>query len=493
MRSAGGVEVDSKEVLIGLEIHVQMTSLKTKLFCGCSSDYRGKPPNTNVCPVCLGLPGALPVVNIKAIEKAVQVALALHMKISDRVEWVRKHYFYPDLPKNYQITQYDGRGTKSIASNGYLEYNCGNNTHRARIRRINIEEDPGRIVYPTGSMTTSRYVLVDYNRSGIALLEIVTEPDFSDEITVVSFLRKLRTLLEHLDVADFSLEGSMRVDVNISVGGGSRVEVKNLGSLYDIENAIRFEITRQRSLIEKGIPQSMETRHWDPQRKVTVPVRTKETAADYRYMLDPNLPPITLLESYILELRRRLPELPDQKLKRYVEEHGLTRYQASVLIGSRKLSDYYDKVIELSGVNPRKVASYIINDLLGWIEAEDPVRLWHVFPPNRVASVLRELDEGRITIKAAKEVIPYMARGEDPLKIIEEKGWLAPIRDEKTLIKLFREVVSENPKILEDVKRNKRAIQYIIGSILKKSGGRADPTLVSKIVVRELRSMGILD
>ncbi len=476
----------NNDVLIGLEIHVQMTKLKTKLFCNCSSDYRRSSPNTNVCPVCLGLPGSLPVVNKEAVKKALQVALALKMKVANKVIWSRKHYFYPDLPKNYQITQYEGKGTTSIAVNGVLDYEYSNKRMKARIRRINIEEDPGKIVYPTGSMLTSKYVLVDYNRSGIALLEIVTEPDFHTPEQVSSFIKKLRTLLEHLDIADFDLEGSMRVDVNISVKGGSRTEVKNIGSISEIENAIRYEVLRQKNLVEKGLTNRMETRHWDPLRKVTVAVRIKETEEDYRYMPDPNLPPLIINEDYLDELRKSLPELPDARKKRYVKKYGLTDYLATVLVSDKKLADYFDIVIKGTCIDPYKAASYIVNDLLGWIPSEEPSLLWDKIPPETTIEVLELLREGKITIKMAKEMIPELIEGKKPSQIIKDRGWTETIREDEAILGIISEVFEENPKAVEDARRNKRAIQYLVGLVMKKTQGKADPRKTYELIVKKL-------
>ncbi len=473
-------------VKIGLEIHVQMTSLKTKLFCSCSSDYRGAPPNTHVCPVCLGLPGSLPVVNKEAIKKALAVALALNMEISSRVCWARKHYFYPDLPKNYQITQYEGKGTTSFAKNGRLEINVDGEKKVVRIRRINIEEDPGRIVYPTGSMLTSPYVLVDYNRSGIALLEIVTEPDFRDEREVVAFLKKLRSLLEHLDVTDFSLEGSMRADVNISIAGGPRVEVKNIGSITEIEKAIRYEIARQRAMLARGESVRMETRHWDPERKVTVAVRMKETEEDYRYMPDPNLPSIEITSEIINEVKNSMPELPEERAARYVREHGVSEYLASVLVSRKALCDYFDEVLKRTSIEPEKAAAYIVNDLLGWIPEEDPRKLWSLIPPERTAKVLNMLVKRRITIKMAKEMIPLMLKGEEPEEIVKKMGWEV-LRDEREIERIVMEVFNENPKAVEDARRNKKAIQFLVGQVLRKTDKKADPKIVYEVIVRMLR------
>lgn len=467
--------------ILGLEMHFQVTSVKTKLFCSCSADYRGKPPNTNVCPVCLGMPGALPKPNRAVVEKALMVALAFNMEISPVLSWARKHYFYPDLPKSYQITQYDGKGVMSLARGGRIEVEVGGVKRVFRLRRLNIEEDPARLVHPTGSALTSPYVLVDFNRSGVPLLEIVTEPDFSSEVEVEAFLKKVRSVLEHLNVTDFSLEGALRVDVNISVDGGERVEIKNLNSISDIIQAIRYERERQLDALRKNIPIRRETRHWDPIRRVTFPLRRKEVEEDYRYMPDPNLPPLKITRELLEKLRREMPELPDAKLRRLVEEHGLSPYLANVLVSRRALSSYYERVVELSGVKGDLVASYIVNDLLGWVPEESPEKLWKLVPPDVAAKVIKMLSEGLITIKMAKEIIPDLLSGRDPEAVVTERGWRV-VRDVEELRSVVRQVFAENEKAVRDALRNKRAIQHLIGKAMERTGKRADPRVLRAIV-----------
>jgi len=403
------------------------------------------------------------------------------MEIAPRVYWARKHYFYPDLPKNYQITQYEGKGTISLAKNGFLEISVDGVKRRIGIRRVNIEEDPGRIVYPTGSMLTSKYVLVDYNRSGIPLLEIVTEPDFTSEREVEAFLYKVRSILEHLEVTDFTLEGAIRVDVNISVGGGERVEVKNLSSISDTVQAIKYERERQRDALRKGLPVRRETRHWDPVRKVTIAIRAKEREEDYRYMPDPNLPPIPITKELLDSIRERMPELPEVRMQRLIEEHKLTPYLAGVLVSRKALSDYYERVVQLSGVKGDKVASYIVNDLLGWIPEESPSLLWQKIPPEVASKVVVMLERGEITIKMAKEMVPELLKGRDPEEIVRERGW-SVLRDERLLREVVREVFEENERAVLDALTNRRAVQYLVGRAMEKTQKRADPRLLFKIV-----------
>jgi len=473
------------DVKIGLEIHVQLTSLKTKLFCSCSSDYRDKPPNTNVCPVCLGLPGSLPVVNQKAIEKALRVAIALNMKIAEKISWARKHYFYPDLPKNYQITQYEGKGVTSIAKEGYLEYHVNGNVKRARIRRINLEEDPGKIVYHTGSMLTSKYSLIDYNRSGIALLEIVTEPDFSSPREVLAFLHELRTLLEYLDIADFKLEGSMRVDVNISLAGGSRVEVKNVGSLSDIEAAIIYEVTRQRSLAEKGVKVEMETRHWDQERKVTVGTRTKESEEDYRYFPDPNLPPVYISPNMLEDLSNTMPELPQTVRKKLVQVYGVSEYLSSVLVSEKKLAEYFEEVMKRTNIDGDRAASIIVNDLVGWVGEERMNQINKIVPASELAELLELLKRGTITIKIVKEAIPELVSGKRTRELLASKGWIGKVSGHE-LAEIVDTVLKENANAVTDALNNPKAIQHLVGKVMEATNKRADPKEAFELISKKL-------
>ena len=467
---------------IGLEIHVQLTSLRTKLFCSCSADYRRSPPNTHVCPVCLGLPGALPVVNRKAVEHAIAVCLALNGEVAERLVFERKHYFYPDLPKNYQITQY----SEPICRNGFVEVAVAGRTKRIRIRRINLEEDPGRIVYPAGSPLTSPYVLVDYNRSGVALLEIVTEPDMETPEEAVAFLEKLRSILEHLGVCDCGLEAAMRVDANVSVEGGERVEVKNIGSVKEVEKALTYEIVRQSQAIMRGERVRRETRHWDPIRKVTVPARVKEYEEDYRYMPDPNLPPTPIPRRLVEEVKARLPELPDARVKRFVSQYGLREETAKVLVYTSKvLADFFEDVVKLYPANPQRTANYIVNDLLNWLKDEDLKPLYTRVRPEHVAKLMKLLDEGVISIRQAKEMAEHIVRkGADPEELARQG--MTRIADENLLRKIVREVFEENPKAVKDALEKPKAVNFLVGMVMRKTRGRADPKLARRLVLEEL-------
>jgi aspartyl-tRNA(Asn)/glutamyl-tRNA(Gln) amidotransferase subunit B len=479
------MEAPKLEGVIGLEIHVQITSLKTKLFCNCSADYRSAPPNTHVCPVCLGLPGALPVVNQEAIEKAIQVCLALNGKVASKVRFDRKHYFYPDLPKNYQITQY----LEPICVDGWVELETGKGVKRVRIRRINLEEDPGRIVYPGGSPVNSPYVLIDYNRSGIALLEIVTEPDMTTPEEAYLFLEKLRSILEHLGVCDCGLEGAMRVDANVSIKGGERVEVKNIGSFSEVRRALAYELTRQRDLILKGLKVKRETRHWDPVRKVTLPARTKETEEDYRYMPDPNLPPIPVSSELVEKLRQALPELPDARMKRLAKQYGIPLNVARVLVTRKVLADFFEDAARIYTRDYRRMANYLVNDLLNWLKDEDLRGLYRKVLPRHLAKVMELLDKGVISIRQAKEMAEYIAKqGKDPEALVKELGY-EKITDESLLKRIVDEVFHENPKAVRDALENPKAVNFLVGMVMRKTRGKADPTITRRLVEENLQRL----
>lgn len=479
------------EAVIGLEIHVQMTSLKTKLFCSCPADYRGAPPNTHVCPVCLGLPGALPVVNREAVRKAVMLALALNCRrIAGKVVFSRKHYFYPDLPKNYQITQFKGGGGAPIAEDGYLELEMGGGVRRVRIRRINMEEDPGRLVYTEGDITSSPEVLVDYNRSGIALLEIVTEPDLSSPGEARVFLEKLRAIIEYLGIADLSLEGAMRVDANISLPRGARVEVKNIGSVREVEKALSYEVVRQKALLSRGAPVGRETRHWDPVRGVTRPLRVKEEEEDYRYFPDPDLPPIPLPQELVDAAAALLPELPDARMRRFVEEHGLRREIAYALAMDKRLADFYEETLKHYWA-PRLTAVMLAVDYLSFLE-KNRLRMGEdKLTPELLAKLVRLVGENVITPEQGKHLLFRVAReGVDPEEVVEKEG-LRALRSEEELRGIVIRVVEANPKAVSDAARNPKAVNFLVGRVMRETQGRAEPRLVRRLVVEELRRRGV--
>jgi len=467
---------------IGLEVHVHLTTLKTKLFCSCPSTYEGKDPNTVVCPVCLGLPGAIPVPNEKAIKLAILTALALNCKIADKVVFTRKHYFYPDMAKNYQISQYDGPGSMAIAREGWVRLKSGK---IVRIRRINIEEDPARIVYPTGSMLTSRYTLIDYNRSGIAMLEIVTEPDMNDPSEAREFLEKLRTILEHIGVTETTREGALRVDANVSVEGGERVEIKNIGSIKDVEEAIKYEIARQKATIIQGLQVKRETRHWDANRKVTVPTRSKEYEEDYRYFPDPDLPPYIIPHELIKEISSELPELPDARIERLTKQYGISEYEATVLVMDKSLADLFEEVAS-TYKNYKKLVNLLINDYMRWLNEKNLRASQSKARANHIRELLEYLDKGILTIKQVKEMLPILIyEGKMPSEIIREKEIIA-IRDVEYLQKVIEEVIIEEKEAFEKAKKDPKVINYLVGKVMKKTGKKADPQLTYELIKKRL-------
>lgn len=476
--------VDDLKVKIGLEVHCQLTSLKTKLFCSCSADYRGDKPNTHVCPVCIGIPGTLPVVNEKAVNFAVMVASALNSKISERMVFFRKNYFYPDMPKNFQISQYDKAGGIPISVGGFLTLDGG---RRVMIRRIQLEEDPGKLSYE-GTIETSRYTLVDYNRAGVALVEVVTEPDLESPREARIFLEKLRSQLEHLGVFDGSLEGSMRCDANISLAEGRRVEVKNISSFKEVERALNFEVTRQGTLVGKGIRVGMETRHWDEVRRITVTLRVKEEEQDYRYFPEPDLMPIQITEEYVSKLRASMPELPESRRQRFIETYGISGQNADVLIDNKALADFFEKCVELK-TNPQEASNWIVGDLIAYLHAAGIELSESKITPKHLTRILQMIDDGTISIKIAKLVLEEMMKtGATPEEIVERKG-LRRISDTTYLADLVNKIFRENTQAVSDAVRDEKAVNYLVGQLMKATQGKADPELANKLIRDKLAEL----
>jgi len=470
---------------IGLEVHCQLTSLKTKLFCGCSSDYRGSEPNAVVCPVCLGVPGALPVVNGRAVECAVMAALALNCRVSDRMFFFRKNYFYPDMPKNFQISQYDRAGGVPLAVDGHLELEAEGRRRRVRISRVHLEEDPGRLVH-LGPIDQSPYTLVDYNRAGVALLEVVTEPDLRSPREARVFLQRLRSLLEHLGVFDGGLEGAMRCDANISLAGGTRVEVKNISSHREVERALSFEVMRQRDQLKKGLAVSRETRHWDEVRRVTVTLRTKEEEQDYRYFPEPDLVPITITEDFVEKARAGMPELPEARMGRFVEEYGLPRYDAGVLVGEKALADFFEDCVRLHP-RPKEISNWMMSDLLRCLHENGLELPESKITPAHLVEMIRLIEDGVISGKIGKRVLPEVVlTGRRPSQIVEEEG-LRRIASRKALEETVGRVFAENPKAVEDALKDEKAAHYLVGQLMKATGGKADPQLANQLINERLR------
>lgn len=472
---------EDKDVVIGLEVHVQLNKLKTKLFCSCPLNYHQSPPNTHVCPVCLGMPGAMPVINKEAVKAALKVALALNCKINSLTIFDRKNYFYPDLPKGFQISQYDN----PLAFGGYVTIEVDEREKKIQLKRVHIEEDPGKLSY-RGSITTAKYSLIDYNRSGAPLLEIVTEPVISSPKEARLFLNKLRIILEYLDVFDGDLEGAMRVDANISIKGGGRVEVKNISSFKGVEKALSYEVMRQRNLLQKGMTIVRETRHFDEARNITVTLRSKEEEQDYRYFPEPDLVPIHT-DEMLREVEGSLPEMPEEKRERLKREYGISDNYAKVLILDVRMADYFEEVAK--HVNPKLAASWIVDVLRGELN----YRRWNfakckeVFSAEEFARLMKYFEDERITEKGVVEVIrTKLDKGGKIEEIIERGGLFALPKDE--IIRFCREAIEENPKAVEDyLNGKKQALNFLVGQVMKKTMGRADPAETAKLIEEALK------
>ena len=476
---------NSTQVRIGLEVHVQFTSLETKLFCSCSSNYKGKDPNTLTCPVCLGIPGSLPVLNETAVEYAVMAALALNCTVSERMFFFRKNYYYPDMPKNFQISQYDKAGGVPLAVNGYLDIDVGKNQHKkVRIGRVHLEEDPGRLVHQ-GAIDTSPYTLVDYNRAGITLLEVVTEPDLDSPKEARVFLQKLRSIFEHLGIFSGRLEGSMRCDANISIKGGTRVEVKNISSFKEVERALSFEIMRQKNLVKKGLAVKLETRHWDETRRVTVSLRTKEEEHDYRYFPEPDLVPIAVTSQFISEVKDKMPELPDARISRFVESYSLPRYDAEVLVSDKELADFFEESVQICN-RPKEVSNWMMSDLLRNLYENNLELTECKISPEHLVEMIKLIEKGVISGKIGKKILPEMVlTGKHPNQIIQEKG-LTKIGSRDDLKDAVEKVFTDNAKCVQDALTDQGAVHYLVGQLMRATRGKADPQLANQMIQEKL-------
>jgi aspartyl-tRNA(Asn)/glutamyl-tRNA(Gln) amidotransferase subunit B len=478
---------NTPQVRIGLEVHVQLTSLNTKLFCGCSSNYKGKDPNSLTCPICLGIPGALPVLNEKAVHYAVMAALALNCKISPRMFFFRKNYYYPDMPKNFQISQYDKAGGVPLAVNGFLEVDAGKKRKMVRIGRVHMEEDPGRLVHQ-GAIDTSPYTLVDYNRAGMSLIEIVTEPDMDSPKEARKFLQKLRSIMEHLGIFSGRLEGSMRCDANISLVGGTRVEVKNISSFKEVERALGFEIMRQKNLVKRGAAVKLETRHWDETRRVTVSLRTKEAEHDYRYFPEPDLVPVVITNSLITDVKDEMPELPDARIRRFVEDYRLPKYDAEVLVSDKALADFFEKSVQLLD-RPKEISNWMMSDLLRNLYENNLELEECKITPKHLVEMIKLIEEGVISGKIGKRILPEMVlNGKQPSQTIKEKG-LIKIDSRDELNDVVEKVFKENQKCVEDALADENAVNFLVGQLMKATRGKADPQLANQLIQEKLDSL----
>ncbi len=485
---------ESINVMIGLEVHIQLSNLKTKLFCSCSNDYRASEPNSHVCPICIGLPGTLPVLNKKAIEYATRLAIALNCDINNYFWFFRKNYFYPDMSKNFQISQYNKSGGRAFADNGEITIKLNSHKKAIILNRIHLEEDPARLVHK-GSIATSPYTLVDYNRSGVCLIEIVTEPVISSPEEAREFLKQLKSIVQYLGISNLNLEGSVRVDANISIKGYERSEVKNINSFKEVERALRHEIIRQKNLLKRGKELIQETRHWDDKRRITISMRTKEFEADYRYFPEQDLVPIEIDNSYIQKVREKLPEMPNERSLRLRRDYNLSEFDSDILVLDKEIADFYeDGVNSEASFGPNEYKQYcnwLMNDILRWLNEKDMILKDTKLHSHQIVDLINYVNEGNITTKIAKSIIHDMMSGYSIQEILEMKD-KKRIFDEKLLKEYSNDVIEENPKIVNDCRENPKAIEALIGRVMGKTRGQADPHITRTIMIQLLNEKGIV-
>ena len=463
---------------IGLEIHCQLTKLESKLFCSCKANYRDHEINSNVCPVCMGLPGTLPRLNQKAIEKATIIAMALNCSTPEKIAFFRKNYFYPDLPKNFQITQLNIYGDTSVGGPGMIMVG----DKKIRITRIQLEEDPGRLIYE-GSSSKNQITLVDYNRAGTPLVEIVTEPDFENPKQVREFLNILSDLLENLNVSDPSLEGAMRADANVSIEGGNKVEIKNIGSFHDLEKAVHFEITRQESLHSRDIPIAQETRHWDDKRKITISSRSKEEELDYRYFLEGDIPWITIGKEIQEKLKSEMPENISSKKERYVTKYSIPDQVAVVLSSDKFYSDLFDK--SHTDNNAKEIANIITTDLMGLVDTREK-REESKLEPVHLNELADAIQSGKLTRTSAKNALYEIVKSGKKLDQVISELDLGNVSDTDELLKIIKQIISDEPQAVEQAKTNPQTINFLVGKVMQKTKGKADPKLTLDLLKKEL-------
>lgn len=483
------------EAVIGLETHCQL-STETKIFCNCSTEF-GATPNQNVCPVCMGMPGVLPVLNQKVLEYAVKAGLALNCAIAPYSKFDRKQYFYPDLPKNYQVSQYD----LPIAEHGWLEIeltDADGNPIRKKIgiTRLHMEEDAGKLVHAGSErLSGSTYSLVDYNRTGIPLVEIVSEPDIRSGVEAAEYAQELRRIVRYLGVSDGNMqEGSLRCDVNISVRPvgqkefGTKVEIKNMNSFNAIQRAIEYEIDRQIEAIQSGERIIQETRLWQEDRQRTVSMRTKEGSSDYRYFPEPDLTPIQVSAEQLSKWKSELPELPAQKRHRYESELGLSAYDARVLTDDRSVSEYFEAAVAAKA-NPKLAANWVMGDISAYLNTAKLNIAEIALKPQILAELISLIEDGTISGKIAKEILPeLLSKGGSAKELVESKG-VKQISDKGELEKIINEVLAANPKELEQYRSGKtKLLGFFVGQVMKQTGGQADPKLTNQMMAQKLNS-----
>jgi len=474
------------EPVIGLEVHVQLAT-KTKIFCGCPTGF-GAPPNTNVCPVCLGLPGALPVLNKQAVEMAIEAAVALNCRVNAFSRLARKNYFYPDLPKGYQISQYD----QPVAEHGAVEIEVNGVKKTIGVTRVHIEDDAGKSIHD-GFRDSVKYTYVDLNRSGTPLIEIVSEPDMRSSDEAYAYLTELKQVLQFVGVSTCDMEkGHLRCDANVSVmlkGAekfGTKAEVKNLNSFRFLKLALDYEIARQIALIESGGRVIQETRLYNPDLGETIGMRSKEHAHDYRYFPEPDLVPVRVGEAWLNEIRGRMPELPGAMRKRFIESYGLKEYDAGVLTQSRDIAEYYEAVAKTSG-DPKIAANWVMVELQGVLNADGKTFAESPVTAERLGELVGLIVKGTLSGKLAKDIFPKMYESGEPALVIMEREGLQQISDTGAIEKIVDDVLAANPKQVEQYKSGKtQVIGFLVGQVMKASKGQANPAMANEMLRAKL-------
>ncbi len=475
------------EPVIGLEVHAQLLT-RSKIFCGCSTAF-GEEPNTQTCPVCTGQPGSLPVVNRKAVEFAIKLGLATSCRIAPFSIFARKNYFYPDLPKGYQISMYE----HPLAENGFVEITFEGQRRRIHLIRIHMEEDAGKLKHGETPETAS-FSYVDFNRTGVPLVEIVSGPDIRSPQEAGDYLRKLRAILQYLEICTGDMEkGTFRCDANVSVRPkgrkefGTRTELKNMNSFRHVEKALEYEIKRQTALLEEGEEVIQETRLWDVGQGVSVSMRGKEEAHDYRYFPDPDLVPLKVEENWVEEIRKSLPELPDEKKERFLREYQIPEYDAEILTSTKAMGVYYEECVHLFP-EPKTVSNWMMGELLRELKHDEREIDQCPVTPQHLAGMLTMMKGGTISGKIAKDVFEEMYRtGERPEKIVQDKGWVQ-IQDEGEIEKAIEEAIKANPKQVEDYRKGREKLfGFFVGEVMKQTKGKANPKLVNELLRKKLK------
>ena len=474
--------------VIGLEVHSELKT-KSKAFCSCSTEFGGE-PNTHVCPVCLGMPGALPVLNKQVVEFAIRAGLAVDCEIKKFNKFDRKNYFYPDLSKNYQISQFD----KPICEGGHIDIEVDGQTKRIGITRIHMEEDAGKLIHSGATIKTSDSSAVDYNRAGVPLIEIVSEPDLRSSAEARAYLEKLKAILEYTEVSDCKMqEGSLRCDANISVmpeGAtefGTRAEIKNLNSFRALERAIEYEIQRQIQLVEDGGTVVQETRTWDDGKGVTLSMRSKEEAHDYRYFPEPDLVPVEIDDAWIARVKSELPELPAARKARLMQEKGLVDYDAENIVSTKAMAEYFDEAAKHTE-DSKGIANWLLGDVSAYLNSENIAIEQFPITPANLGEMVNLINKGVLSSKLAKKVfIEMLKTGKTPQALVKELG-LEQISDEGAIVKIVEETLAENPQSIIDYKAGKdRALGFLVGQIMKKSRGKANPEMVNNLLKERMQ------